>query len=174
MKINWKSRILYAILTGLLYGVILYLISYFNNDVSYSFKQFVFQTIFFGAFFGIGFPFLLNRIITQLIAKIKTPEINNPEKIILEGRANLFRGRFIAIGGKLLLTNKRLIFNSHKYNIQNSEISINLDEISEILGKKTYGIINNGLSIKLKNNLKYNFVVNQQSKWLEQLKKSTL
>jgi len=37
-----------------------------------------------------------------------------------------------AVGGKLFLTNRRLVFKSHKLNIQNHELSIHLIDIANV------------------------------------------
>ncbi|WP_372755879.1 GRAM domain-containing protein [Labilibaculum sp.] len=59
----------------------------------------------------------------------------------------------MAAGGKLFLTNKRLIFNTHKYNFQTGETSINLGDITAINKRKTSHIIDNELRIITKTSL---------------------
>jgi len=117
-KINWKYRILYAILIGILYTGLLYIFSCSINDITFPSKGLIIQGVFFGIFFGFGFPFLMEKIAPILIEKVKRPIMNDNEKILFEDGSNMFNGKIISVGGKLFLTNKRLIFNSHKYNFQ--------------------------------------------------------
>ncbi len=56
-----------------------------------------------------------------------TPLRNN-EKMIKEGKANLQRG-LETVGGKLYLTNFRLIFESHKFNVQSGTTKLELSNI---------------------------------------------
>lgn len=72
-----------------------------------------------------------------------------------------------AVGGKLYLTNRRLVFRSHKLNIQNHQLSINLADIEDTGRYKTLGLINNGLWV-LANNKTERFVVEQAEEWLKQ------
>ena len=106
-----------------------------------------------------------------MLSKLKTPEMEDDEIIIYEDGANLFSGTWVAVGGKLFLTNKRLIFNPHKYNFQKGETSINLSEITEISKRKTSRIVDNGLRVVTKDNAKYDLVLNDRDEWLKQLKK---
>lgn len=60
-------------------------------------------------------------------------DIDSNETVILDG-ANHFKG-MEAVGGKLVLTENRLIFKSHKHNIHNHEESISIDQIKSIRRK---------------------------------------
>lgn len=85
-----------------------------------------------------------------------------PEKLIMKVSANLFRG-IEGVGGKLKITDKRLHFMSHSFNIQTGETEIPLGEIAEVTKVNTLGLVPNGLLIKLKNGKSYQFVVNQRN-----------
>lgn len=61
---------------------------------------------------------------------MKTP-LAAGETLLKEGTANLFRG-FEAVGGKLYLTNRRLIFESHAFNVQTGATLIELATISRV------------------------------------------
>ncbi len=73
------------------------------------------------------------------------------------------------VGGRLYLTNKRLVFKSHKLNIQNHQLSINLIDVIGFNKYKTLGIINNGLSIQTAQNTTEKFVVEQADEWINKL-----
>jgi len=70
-----------------------------------------------------------------------------------------------AVGGKFFLTNRRLVFKSHKLNIQNHELSIHLIDIANVGRYKNLGIINNGLIVTSNDNKVGKFVVEQASEW---------
>ena len=90
------------------------------------------------------------------------------EEILFQTAANYFKG-VEAVGGKLFLTNKRLIFKSHKLNIQNHQLSISLPDIESTGRYKTLGLVNNGLAITSKQNTTEKFVVDQVEEWLQHL-----
>jgi hypothetical protein len=90
------------------------------------------------------------------------------ETILFDTGANHFKGAE-GVGGKLYLTNKRLVFKSHKFNIQNHELSISLSSIEKVDRYKTLGLVNNGLSIQTIDNKIEKFVVQKIDEWLNQL-----
>ena len=97
-------------------------------------------------------------------------ETQPDEEIIFETAANHFKGAE-GFGGKLYLTNKRVIFKSHKINIQNHELSIYLTDIDNVERYKNVGIFNTGLSIKSKDSKVDKFVVEQAGEWIKKLGK---
>ena len=62
---------------------------------------------------------------------IEEPMLEQGEVLIKHSRANIQRG-LESVGGKLYLTNRRLIFLNHKINIEKGESQIPLAEISSI------------------------------------------
>jgi hypothetical protein len=68
------------------------------------------------------------------------------EQLVKQGPANHFRGPE-GVGGWLYLTDKRLLFRSHCFNVQNHEVSMPLDEIVESEVCSTAWIIPNGLRV---------------------------
>ncbi len=96
-------------------------------------------------------------------------ELEASEKIIFQSNANHFKG-LEAVGGKLFLTEKRLVFKSHKFNIQNHEFVIKLSDIASIGKFKPLGLTNNGLLVIDKNNETEKFVVENLADWLIYLK----
>lgn len=95
-------------------------------------------------------------------------DLENDETILFETGANHFKG-IEGVGGKLYLTNKRLLFKSHKYNIQNHELSIPLSNIESVGRYRTFGITNNGISITSTGHSIEKFVVQRPEKWTNQL-----
>jgi CRISPR/Cas system CMR subunit Cmr4 (Cas7 group RAMP superfamily) len=89
--------------------------------------------------------------------------IQSREKVVKEEGASYFEG-FIAQGGVLTLTNKRLIWKPN--NLSKSEkFEIMLSEIGNVDYYKTLSIIPNGLSLFMKNGDIENFVVDDRIDW---------
>ncbi|MFP4090426.1 MAG: hypothetical protein ACLFUB_18915 [Cyclobacteriaceae bacterium] len=90
------------------------------------------------------------------------------ETACFESGANLRRGRE-AVGGKLFLSDQRLVFISHQYNVQRDPLEIERDRIAQVVPHKSLGFISNGLQLKTTEGRVYHFVVDQQDKWLKVL-----
>lgn len=102
---------------------------------------------------------------TQLVDKIKI-DIAENERVILEGGANhLVKSE--AVGGKLLLTDKRIIFKSHKFNIQNHEQSFLLNDLRDVKKEEKYKL---GFRLELRNNEIHKFNVDAPQEWIATLR----
>ena len=173
IKLNRKFRIVFSILNGIMFVGIMCLIDYLIKGNFQSLNSYLFHGIFFGLFMGIGVPYVLQKFGIGIISKIGesiTPELSEVEKIEVDGPANLFRG-IEGVGGKLFLTNKKVIFKAHKINIQKVQTNIDYLDIKELIKRKTYKFINNGMRIITKEGRKYDFIVNEREKWIEKLNK---
>lgn len=102
--------------------------------------------------------------------------LHESESILREGTANLRRG-IESVGGKLCLTNQRLIFESHRLNIQTGTTDIPLPEIhgarpawTKVLG--FLPAIPNGLTIVTTTDKQYDFVVHHRQQWAEAIRAS--
>jgi len=171
IKLKWKVKILNAILTGLLFVGIMCLMDYLLDGNLKSLNSYLFQGAFFGIFMGLGFPYLFQKFGTKYASKLGkniNPELTQDEQIETEGPANIFRG-IEGVGGKLFLTNKKVIFKSHKLNIQKGQTDINYTNISELIKQKTAKLIENGIRIKTNDGKEFDFVVNEREKWIEKL-----
>ena len=73
------------------------------------------------------------------------------------------------VGGKMFLTNKKVVFKSHKINIQKGQTDILYEDITEIIKRKTAKLIDNGIRIKTNDGNEFDFVVNEREKWIEKL-----
>jgi hypothetical protein len=122
-----------------------------------------------GALAGLLFGLLIGSFANSKFLTKATKIATRPgETILFETVANHFKGAE-SVGGKLYLTTKRLVFKSHKFNIQNHELSINLSDIDKVGRYKTLGMMNNGLSITTANNKVEKFVVQRIHDWINQL-----
>jgi hypothetical protein len=105
---------------------------------------------------------------------MNTPLIEN-ERIVKEGFANIMRG-IEAVGGKLYLTNFRLIFEPHPINFQTDLEIIDIRTIKTInmIWTKVFGIlplVPNSFELELQEVQKVRFVVNGRRKWIKQIEK---
>jgi hypothetical protein len=128
------------------------------------------SSLFGGALAGFLFGWLIGLFANSKFLKNGTNiDTASNETIVFSTGANHFQG-VEGVGGKLYLTNKRLIFKSHNFNIQNHEFSINLSDVDEVRRYSTYGIINNGLSVTTSGNVIEKFAVQEPEEWMFQLK----
>ncbi|QJE98597.1 hypothetical protein [Luteolibacter luteus] len=114
-----------------------------------------------GTIFGTVMVWFAKRQASKM--SLKRPDFGD-EKIVLEGPANHFAGAE-GVGGYLFLTDSKLFFLSHRFNIQNHELSIPLDEIQSVEASKTLGMVNNGLMIRRTPDLSERFVVFEHERW---------
>lgn len=122
-----------------------------------------------GAVAGLLFGWIIGIFSkSKFVKEATTVDIEPDENILFQTPANHFKG-IEAVGGKLYFTNKRVIFKSHKLNIQNHQLDINLTEINSVDRYKTLGVDDNGLSIVTNQNKTEKFVVEQADEWITQL-----
>ena len=93
--------------------------------------------------------------------------LQNNEIIIRKGRANHLKP-LEGVGGRLYLTNQRLLFNSHFFNIQSHEESILLENIVSVEAKYN-DFISSRLTIFLKDGSVEKFHVSKRRKWIEEI-----
>ncbi len=172
-KLNWKTRILFGACIAIFYGFVLYFLgpAIFGDSKLFNFKSVVFQGVGMGLFFTIGFPYVSGRSANHFASKLwkaVTPDLLDGEQIKTEGPANLFKG-IEAVGGKLFLTNQRLIFKTHNYNIQKGQTNFAYADIAVIKERKTANLIANGIRVKTKNGIAFDFIVNERSVWIAHL-----
>ncbi|WP_289046727.1 GRAM domain-containing protein [uncultured Olleya sp.] len=170
-KPSFKFRILFAIGTAITYSFTLWLFDYFLEEKIYSVNNLLFQGALFGIFFGIGYPYINEKLAEKFSNKVGIkikPNLETEEIIQIEGPANLFRG-IEGVGGKIFLTNKKMIFKSHKINIQKGQTDIDYVNIKQIVKRKTAKLIDNGIRIITKNEKQYDFVVNDRDIWFEKI-----
>ncbi len=168
---NWKQKSIFAVVIGSLHAFLLWLIDQFIDNDFQTPTGLLFQGVFFGLFMGFGMPYLMSKfpkILTSNLGKNITPELGEEEQIQVTGPANLFKG-VEGVGGKLFLTNKNIIFKSHKLNIQTGQTTIPYNDIVDLKTRKSGYIFNNGLRIITKDKY-YDLVVGKRDEWIEQIK----
>ncbi len=96
-----------------------------------------------------------------------TVNLQANEKFLVEKTpANLFKG-MEAVGGHLTITDKRLIFNAHKFNIQGGTTEISMSDIASVTKASTLKIIPNRIIVKTKDGKDYKFVVYKRDKLVQ-------
>jgi hypothetical protein len=125
------------------------------------------STLIGGIVAGLLFAWIMQYTAKRLFKKIIVETADN-ENIIKEGGANHFKGKE-GVGGKLVLTDKRLIFKSHKFNIQNHQDNFDLGQVEKLQATKTLKFLENGLALELTNNERHKFIVDEPTDWIEKI-----
>jgi hypothetical protein len=91
------------------------------------------------------------------------------EQVIKEGAANLQK-IIETVGGKLCLTNQRLVFEAHKFNVQGGATEVDLSSVQSSLPcwTKFLGLIPlfpNSLAVFTKQGKEYRFVLFGRHAW---------
>jgi hypothetical protein len=94
-------------------------------------------------------------------------ELRSTEQYVLQNAAaNLFRG-IEGVGGRLDVTNERVIFRPHSLNIQTKVLEIDLKEIVKVEKRNTMFVVPNGMKIGVTGGKEYKFVVWGRTKLIE-------
>lgn len=93
------------------------------------------------------------------------------EALVTQGPALHFRN-WEAVGGWLYLTDRRLIFRAHGFNVQDPELTIPLEEIREVKNCWMAWILPDGLRIVTVNGTE-SFVVQGRHVWNEEINRAT-
>lgn len=91
---------------------------------------------------------------------------NEVERVVAKFAANLWRGSE-AVGGRIVMTDQRLLFESHKINTMRAPASIPYRQISNVARTRTLGIVPNGLIILTIDGTEYRFVVDNRNRIIE-------
>jgi len=99
---------------------------------------------------------------------MKTP-LAADETIVKSGPANLQRGPE-TVGGRLCLTSRRLIFESHAFNARRGETEILLSDLASVANCWTklfniFPILENSLAVTTSQGKEHRFVLFGREKW---------
>jgi phosphate/sulfate permease len=157
---TWLTAVLFAVpwtLFMIIYNALL------MDGIS---TRLVVSTVIGGAIAGFLFSLSMEYFANRMIKGIQI-EVDTNEEVVMEAGANHFKGKE-GVGGKLVLTNKRLIFKSHKYNIQNHQESYDLASIRNASATKTLGFLKNGLLLQVVDQ-PHRFVVDNPTDWINSI-----
>ena len=176
---NLKKKKNQRLKAGLIFGIIFTIFSIIedivtkNNFSAPQILKYILLGLFGGIVGGVIFGWLAGLFKHSSFVTSSAKIITEPDEIIFyETPANHFKG-VEAVGGKLYLTNMRLIFKSHKFNIQNHKLSIYWDSIMRVDRYKALGFVNNGFSVIMRGGVIEKFVVKEIEEWMEQLNEKT-
>lgn len=106
-----------------------------------------------------------NAAVQVLKKQTENMESESREQVLRQTNATHFH-KMEGVGGVLILTPERLIFQSHGMNIHNHAWEVALSEIQSFKRRKTLGLIPNGLEISAVNSEKPDrFVVMGAAAW---------
>ena len=114
----------------------------------------------------IGAIIMLAAMLQRKIKLTSSPS----SSVIYSGAANHFLNGE-SVGGKLFLTNNQLRFKSHKFNIQNHEMQLDIHDIKEVRFYNMLGVIRNMLEVETNNGNTERFVVNNRAGWKSEIDK---
>ena len=156
-----------AILSGVLYGIPMGILFSFQSgrwDIGLP------MGILAGLLFGAVFTRLIRTFTQRQTAKFRVdaPDFGT-ESVLMEGPCNHFKG-VEGVGGYLWLTDGRVHFASHSFNVQNYVWTAQLRDIRDAAAVKTLGLIDNGIQISTAEATE-RFVVNNSKTWTEMIRK---
>ncbi|MGZ3755364.1 MAG: hypothetical protein ACXVAY_11675 [Mucilaginibacter sp.] len=117
--------------------------------------------IFSGVFFGVTIYFFVS---SKMVERQTEISISDNEAIIFSGPANHFLN-WEGAGGKLYLLKDKLWFKSHRFNLQNHEWQLPIDQVKEIEFYNVLGFAPTGLAITTYEGKNEKFVVNNRKEW---------
>lgn len=95
-------------------------------------------------------------------------DLRSGEKIVHEEGGSYFRD-FVAVGGRLTLTNKRILFNSNKNRNTPCTIEVTLSAIDKVDFFRTLNVTPNGLMLLLSDGSIVSFVVDDRQEWKKRI-----
>jgi hypothetical protein len=119
-----------------------------------------------GVLFALFTYFIYNS--TWFKGKIDVKNDNEEPVIYNDGANHFLNGE--GVGGKLYLMKDKLKFISHRFNLQNHQLLMDLHDIKQIGFWNIAGIIPTGIEIEMNNGKTEKFVVNKRQKWMEEIR----
>ncbi|HOX81785.1 MAG TPA: GRAM domain-containing protein [Chryseolinea sp.] len=161
MKKTLITAVAFGFPCGLAMGI-------FNSAIHWELNsRTIFTGIIGGLVMGVAFAITMKYLAKNLFKSISF-ELAEDEKLIKEGGANHIMGRE-GVGGKLVLTDKRLVFKSHKLNIQNHEQVFHFNDIQSLGEAKSLFILKNKLVLELLSKDLHKFIVDEPGVWVKEI-----
>ena len=153
-----RKFLIRAVLAGLPFGIVMgVFVSVIFGD---GFLLGLATAAFSGAFFGISMASFQRR-------GERNPPAFDGENVLFQSLANHFRG-VEGVGGWLVLTDQRLLFQPHRLNIQKEEWSVPLPDLIRMEPRRTLGFLPNGLRVVTTTG-EERFVVEKRMPWLREV-----
>jgi hypothetical protein len=168
---NWVKKFLLFILSAI--SIILLHKLFYNEFNKHTVSSAILISLFLVIFLDTLFLKWMVKIARwqepKILASIPDVELKHDEQVIKMVDASHLKS-WEAVGGKLTLTNKRLVFQSHKLNIQRHRDEFAVEDIIEaaVDDKKREKVFR----LVLKNNEVHHFVVDSPSEWIALLNRA--
>jgi len=160
VKFTWKQKILLSLITALTYALAITLLQGNFSEINYSIIAL--KAGVFGLVFGLLYYPFLQYTTNKRLSKIEEPELDESDEILFSDAASLYKKSWNAIGGKLFITKKRIIFISYWRKSNRIDMDINRQDISLVSKRKSMSIVNNVLLIKCNDGNEYKLMVNHR------------
>jgi hypothetical protein len=100
-------------------------------------------------------------------------ELRNEESVVKQAGANMQRG-IETVGGRLYLTDRRLVFESHRFNVRRGATEVELSEVESVepCWTKLFNLIPlfpNSLCVRTMHGEEHRFVLNDRMGWKESI-----
>ena len=163
-----KKYLIAGVLFGLAMMFLVILLFTIQNGFSLSL---VYGGIVAGFFAGFLFSVMFLMFVLNLKDKVKliSLDLQINEVVLMEAAANHVK-KLNSTGGKLFLTNQRLLFKAHGANLKIYNLCYNLQEIVDIEIWKVLGLMSHGL-IVIHDNFEDRFMVEYPEIWLREIGK---
>ena len=117
-----------------------------------------------GLFMGISWALIMKWMSGDPYKHVKL-KLESEETVVKEGGANLIpvnKGE----GGKLAVTNRRLLFKGQRYDTKDFQFVIEYDKIESIRTHKSWKLLKNELHIAMTDGTTFRFAVDHPVQWL--------
>ena len=117
-----------------------------------------------GLFMGISWALIMKWMSGDPYKHVKL-KLESEETVVKEGGANLIpvnKGE----GGKLAVTNRRLLFKGQRYDTRDFQFVIEFDKIESIRIHKSWKLLKNELHIAMTDGTTFRFAVDHPVQWL--------
>ena len=117
-----------------------------------------------GLFMGISWALIMKWMSGDPYKHVKL-KLESEETVVKEGGTNLIpvnKGE----GGKLAVTNRRLLFKGQRYDTRDFQFVIEFDKIESIRTHKSWKLLKNELHIAMTDGTTFRFAVDHPVQWL--------
>jgi hypothetical protein len=120
-----------------------------------------------GLVMGVSWALLMKWMTGDPFKHVKL-KLESNETIVKEGGANLMTGKMME-GGKLAVTNRRLMFKGQRYDTRDFQFVFEFDKIENIRIHKSWKLLKNELHIDLVDGSKHRFSLDHPDQWLSSI-----
>ena len=135
-RASWMHRIVSILKTGFIFSLVLYLVkaNLFSDGGPYDILSLSIQGLLFGTFMEVVFYFGTEKMSTRQADRLRQSVVSilsDDEQIEVEGPVSM-QNKIERAGGRIYLTNRRVVFQPNRFNIEPQQVSIPYRDIKEI------------------------------------------